>query len=76
MGGCRRVWNPEPWQMQRHVLRLIGVIAAASADRRAASAVEYALIAGLIVVVIIGGVRALGGSILSNFYGPIASALT
>jgi len=36
-------------------------------DKRAVTAIEYALIAALIAVVIIGAVTTLGGSISSTF---------
>ena len=36
-------------------------------DKRAVTAIEYALIAALIAVVIIGAVSALGGNISSTF---------
>ncbi len=45
-------------------------------DERAATAIEYAFIAGLISVVIVVGARAIGVAISSKFYGPIASNLT
>jgi pilus assembly protein Flp/PilA len=38
-----------------------------SADERAVTAIEYALIAALIAVVIIGAVTALGGGVSSTF---------
>ena len=38
-----------------------------SADRRAVTAIEYALIAALIAVVIIGGVTALGNNAQTTF---------
>ena len=41
-------------------------------DKRAVTAIEYALIAALIAVVIIGAVSALGGNISSN-QGLVAS---
>jgi pilus assembly protein Flp/PilA len=43
-------------------------------DKRAVTAVEYALIAALIAVVIIGVVTTLGGNISSTF-GTVASEL-
>ena len=45
-----------------------------SADRRAVTAIEYALIAALIAVVIIGGVTQLGGNAQTTF-SNVASEL-
>ena len=45
-----------------------------SADRRAVTAIEYALIAALIAVVIIGGVTALGSNAQATF-NTVASEL-
>ncbi len=45
-------------------------------DERAATAIEYAFINGLISVAIIAGARAIGVAISSKFYGPIASNLS
>ncbi len=41
-----------------------------------ASAIEYALLASLIAVVIVGAVTAVGVNLGTNFYNRIASALT
>ena len=41
------------------------------ADDRGATAIEYAIIASLISVVIVGGAAAIGTS-LSNFFGSIS----
>ncbi len=43
-------------------------------DRRAVTAIEYALIAALIAVVIIGGVTAIG-SRASNTFNTVANSL-
>jgi pilus assembly protein Flp/PilA len=43
-------------------------------DKRAVTAIEYALIAALIAVVIIGAVKTVGGSI-SNTFNTVASEL-
>ncbi len=45
-------------------------------DNRASTAIEYALIAGLISVAIVAGARAVGQALESKFYGPIADNLT
>ena len=45
-------------------------------DERAATAIEYALIAALIAVVVVGAVRSVGTAIQSKFYGPISNNLT
>jgi pilus assembly protein Flp/PilA len=44
------------------------------ADRRAVTAIEYALIAALIAVVIIGALSALGGGV-TNTFSSVASEL-
>ena len=62
--------------MQRFPMRLAGRIAAVMADRRAATAIEYGLICGLIVVAVISGVRAVGNNTFSNLYNEIATALS
>jgi pilus assembly protein Flp/PilA len=46
------------------------------ADERAATAIEYAIIGGLISIAIVAGARAVGVAISSKFYGPIASNLS
>lgn len=46
------------------------------ADECAATAIEYAFIAGLISIAIVAGVRAIGVALSSKFYGPIASNLS
>lgn len=45
-------------------------------QRRAASAIEYALLASLIAVFIVGAVTSVGVNLGANFYGRIAAALT
>jgi pilus assembly protein Flp/PilA len=54
------------------MLRLMSCL---PADRYGATAIEYALIAGLISIIIIGACLAIGQTISSNFLGPIAGAL-
>jgi pilus assembly protein Flp/PilA len=44
-------------------------------DDGGAVAIEYALIAVLISIVIIGACTAVGQNISANFFGPIAAAL-
>ena len=44
--------------------------------RRGASAIEYALVAGLVATVIVTAVTSVGGNLSGNFYGRIAAALT
>ena len=48
----------------------------AAEARRGSSAIEYALIAGLIATVIVTAVTAVGANLSGNFYGRIAAALT
>ncbi|NJL07280.1 MAG: Flp family type IVb pilin [Methylacidiphilales bacterium] len=45
-------------------------------DDRGATAIEYTLIAGLVSIVIVGAVNAIGQGILVNFYDRIVAALT
>lgn len=45
-------------------------------DKRAATAIEYAMIGALISIAIIAGARAIGLAIQTKFYGPIASNLS
>jgi pilus assembly protein Flp/PilA len=45
-------------------------------DARAATAIEYALIAALISVSIVVGATAIGTSISTKFYGPVSNALS
>ena len=45
------------------------------ADRVGATAIEYALIASLISITIVGGVSAIGSTISTQFFGPISGAL-
>ena len=40
-----------------------------------ATAIEYALIAGLISIVIVLGVTAIGTTISNAFFGPVSAAL-
>lgn len=48
----------------------------AAETRRGASAIEYALLAGLIATIIVTAVSSLGANLSGNFYGRIAAALT
>lgn len=45
------------------------------ADQRAATAVEYCLLAMFLSITIVVGARAIGTSMSNNMYGPIASNL-
>jgi pilus assembly protein Flp/PilA len=45
-------------------------------DEHAATAIEYAFIAALVSVAIVGGVRAIGMAIQAKFYGPLVSNLS
>ncbi|HEY1856888.1 Flp family type IVb pilin [Acidocella sp.] len=53
---------------------IVGVLHALKADHKAVTAIEYALIAALIAVVIIGAVSAIGGNIGGTF-NNVASEL-
>ncbi len=50
------------------------IVSMLTGDKRAVTAIEYALIAALIAVVIIGALSALGGNI-SSVFGNVASEL-
>jgi len=52
----------------RELLRMLKV------DRRGATAIEYALIAALIVIAMIAGMKALGGG-LTSLWGNVDTAL-
>ena len=45
-------------------------------DERAATAIEYAMIGALVSIAIVAGVRAVGVSLQTKFYGPIAANLS
>jgi pilus assembly protein Flp/PilA len=45
-------------------------------DTRAVTAIEYALIAGLVSIAIVVGATAIGTSISTKFYGPVSNALS
>ena len=62
--------------MQRIGWILFCCLCRATAARRGTSAIEYALVAGLIATVIVTAVTAVGTNLSGNFYGRIAAALT
>ena len=45
-------------------------------DERGATAIEYAMIAGLVSIVIVGAVSAIGTRLSSKFLGPVAGGLS
>lgn len=45
-------------------------------DRRAVTAIEYAVIAALLGIVIVAGARGVGLAIQGRFYGPLATNLS
>lgn len=45
-------------------------------DEQGVTAIEYALIAALISVTVIGGARAIGLAIEDRFYGPLSTNLS
>jgi pilus assembly protein Flp/PilA len=45
-------------------------------DNCAATAIEYALVAGLVSIAIVAGARAVGVALQNKFYGPLASGLS
>ena len=54
------------------MLRLVRMLLS---DEVGATAIEYAMIASLISIVIVGAVTSIGTTISSNFFGPISNAL-
>jgi pilus assembly protein Flp/PilA len=56
------------------LIKIVNLLLANKADRRAVTAIEYALIAALIAVVIIGAVSLLGNQI-SNTFNSVSSQL-
>jgi pilus assembly protein Flp/PilA len=44
-------------------------------ERDGTTAIEYAMIAGLISIAVIGGLTAIGTTIAANFFGPVVGAL-
>ncbi|MGP8231663.1 MAG: Flp family type IVb pilin [Methylovirgula sp.] len=45
-------------------------------DERAATSIEYAMIACVVSVVMVAALRAVGVALQNKFYGPIASNLS
>ncbi len=45
-------------------------------DERGATSIEYALIAGLMSLLIIGGVTAIGSRLQTKFYGPVTQGFS
>jgi len=45
-------------------------------DHRAAAVLEYALIAGLISILVVVGATTIGTKLSSHYYGPIAVGLS
>lgn len=62
--------------MQRLAPKLAGMLATTLSDRRGATAIEYGLIASLVIIAIISAVRAVGSNVFSNYYNELAAALT
>ncbi|PTW59149.1 Flp pilus assembly pilin Flp [Breoghania corrubedonensis] len=46
------------------------------ADERGSTAIEYSLIAGIIVLAIVGSVTAIGELLTSKLYEPVAAGFT
>jgi len=44
-------------------------------DKRATTAIEYALIASVVSMVILGTVSSIGSSLMANFYDKVTSTL-
>lgn len=44
-------------------------------DESAVTAIEYALIAGLLSILIVAGVTTIGTKLSSSYYGPVANNL-
>jgi Flp pilus assembly pilin Flp len=62
--------------MQRLLPRLGERVAAIMSNRRGATAIEYGLICGLIIVAIVTAMRAVGNNTFSNLFNEVATALT
>ena len=45
-------------------------------DMRAATAIEYCLVAGLISILIVAGATSIGGKLATNYFGKFASSLS
>ena len=45
-------------------------------DRRGATSIEYALIAGLMSLLIVGGVTSIGSRLQTKFYGPVTEGFS
>ncbi len=45
-------------------------------DTRAASAIEYCLVAGLISILIVAGATSIGTKLATNYFGKFASSLS
>ena len=45
-------------------------------DREGVTAIEYALIASLVVIVIVGAVSSLGTNVRDLLWGPVSTALS
>jgi len=45
-------------------------------DEKAATAIEYALIGGLISILSVAGARGIGVALSTKFYGPISNNLS
>ncbi|WP_297367034.1 Flp family type IVb pilin [Acidocella sp.] len=54
--------------------RLAMATARLGLDRRAVTSLEYAIIAAVMVVAVVGGAKSIGGSLASSF-GQVASEL-
>ena len=45
-------------------------------DDRAATAIEYGLIAGLIALAVVAGATTIGTKLSSHYYGPVSAGLS
>ncbi|WP_319774288.1 Flp family type IVb pilin [Breoghania sp.] len=57
------------------MFRIRRVFSAFLSDERGSTAIEYSLIASIIVLAIIGSLTALGTSLRDDFYEPVAVGL-
>ncbi len=55
--------------------RVLRVFGAFLSDESGSTAIEYSLIASIIVLAIIGSVTAIGTALRDDFYQPVANAL-
>lgn len=53
----------------------MGYLRAFLRDERGATAIEYAMIAGMVSIMVLASARSIGDAIQNAFFGPVSSAL-